>query len=66
MHKHIFSLLRKIIGVILILAGIISGFIPIIQGWILIVAGLLLLGVKKETLKKWFSDTKKRFKKLRF
>ena len=65
MRKHIFSLLRKILGVILIIAGIISGFIPIVQGWLLILAGLLLLGVKKETIRGWVVKVKNWFKKIK-
>lgn len=66
MYKHIILLTKTIVGVILIVIGIISGFIPIIQGWIFIIAGLLLLGVKEETMRKWLSDVKKWFKKLKF
>ena len=64
MYKHIFDLLKKVLGVTLIIIGIISGFIPIIQGWIFILAGLLLLGVKKETIKIWFYKAKKWFTNL--
>lgn len=35
--------LRLTAGVLLIIAGVISGFLPIIQGWMLILAGLALL-----------------------
>ena len=66
MYKYTFDLLKKILGVILIIIGVISGFIPIIQGWIFILAGLLLLGVKKETIKKWANKAKRWFKKLKF
>ncbi len=66
MYKHIFQLFKKIIGVVFILAGIISGFIPIVQGWLLIVAGLLILGVKKETIKNWAMAAKKWSRKLKF
>ena len=62
MHKHLFGLLRKTLGVILIIAGIISGFIPIVQGWLLILAGLLLLGVKKKTIRGWMGKIKNWFK----
>ena len=60
------KILKKILGIILIIIGIISGFIPIVQGWIFIVAGLLLLGVKKETMKKWANKAKNWFRKLKF
>jgi len=58
MYNHLWSILRKILGVILILTGIVFGFIPILQGWILVLAGLLLLGVKKETILKWVGKLK--------
>lgn len=61
-----FGLLKKILGVALIIIGIISGFIPILQGWLFILAGLLLLGVKKETIKKGVRKIKKWIGKLRF
>ncbi|MBI2101105.1 hypothetical protein HYT53_00670 [Candidatus Woesearchaeota archaeon] len=59
-------MLRKIIGIILIIIGVISGFIPIIQGWLFIVAGLLILGVKRETIKEWADKSKKWIKRLKF
>ena len=55
--------LKITLGVILIIIGIISGPIPIVQGWIFIVFGLLLIGVKKETIKKWVGKAKKWIKK---
>ncbi len=64
MYKRIAYLIRIFFGVLLIIAGIIAGFIPIIQGWMLILAGLLLMGVKKETIKKWVKTAKDRIKKL--
>lgn len=66
MYKYLFDLLKKIIGISLIIIGVISGFIPIVQGWLFIVAGLLLLGVKKETIKEWANKAKRGFKKLKF
>ena len=59
MKSQILQLSKKIIGVALILAGIIAGFIPIVQGWALILAGLLILGVRKEAIKKYLSKIKK-------
>ena len=56
--------LKKISGVILIVIGIIGLFLPIIPGVLLIFAGLLLLGVKKESIMKWFD--KKTLKKSLF
>ncbi|HNW92596.1 MAG TPA: PGPGW domain-containing protein [bacterium] len=35
--------LRVTGGILLIIAGIVSGFLPIVQGWLLILAGLALL-----------------------
>lgn len=61
MYKRIKYFIRVLIGIILILAGIISGFIPIVQGWLLILAGLLIIGVKKETIKKWLKKAKQKF-----
>ena len=66
MYKYALDLLKKILGVTLIIIGVVSGFIPIVQGWIFILAGLLLLGVKKETMKKWAHRTKEWFMKLKF
>lgn len=36
--------LRRIAGVLLIIAGIISFFLPVLQGWLFILLGLILLG----------------------
>ena len=66
MYKYLFDLFKKIIGITLIMIGVVSWFIPIIQGWLFIVAGLLILGVKKETIKKWAYKAKRWFKKLKF
>ena len=46
------KILKKIAGIILIVIGVVGLFLPIIQGVLLIFAGLLLLGVKKEQIKK--------------
>ena len=59
------KILKKTIGIILIIIGVISGFIPIIQGWIFILAGLALLGIKKEHIKKFIKKLKNWFKKLK-
>lgn len=59
-------LAKKIAGITLIIIGIVSGFIPILQGWLFILAGLLLLGVKKETIKKGVRKIKKWISKLGF
>ena len=53
------KILKKILGIVLIIIGVIGLFLPIIQGVLLIIAGLLLLGVKKQQISTWF-------KKLRF
>ena len=50
MYKQTFVLLKKILGVILIIIGIIGLFLPIIQGILLIIAGLLLFGVERKTI----------------
>ncbi len=52
------KILKKIAGIILIVIGVVGLFLPIIQGVLLIFAGLLLLGVKKEQIKKWFKNLK--------
>ena len=52
------KILKKILGVILIIIGIIGIFLPILQGVLMIIAGLFLLGVKKEKIKKWISKLK--------
>ena len=53
-----FKIFKKIAGIILIILGIIGLFVPILQGILMIFAGLLLLGVKKEQIKKWFKKMK--------
>ena len=53
-----FKILKKIAGITLIIIGIIGLFVPIIQGILLIFAGLLLLGIKKEQIKKWVKKLK--------
>ena len=52
------KILKRIAGIALIVIGVIGLFLPIIQGILLIIAGLLLLGVKKEEIKKWFRKLK--------
>lgn len=61
MYKYTLQIFKKIVGVTLIIIGIISGFIPLVQGWIFILVGLLLIGVEKETIKKWLGKIKKLF-----
>jgi len=58
--------LKKTLGIILIVIGIIGLFLPIIQGILLIGAGLLLLGVKKEQIREWVSKSKKFIRKPKF
>ena len=48
------KILKNMAGITLIGIGIIGLFIPVLQGILMIIAGLLLLGVKKEQIKKWF------------
>ena len=50
--------LKKIAGITLIIVGIIGLFLPILQGVLMIIAGLLLLGIRKEQIKKWFEKIK--------
>ncbi|MEA2092810.1 MAG: hypothetical protein U9P61_02475 [Patescibacteria group bacterium] len=54
MNKHLSLILRKTIGVILIILGLIGGLIPIplVPFFLLIFVGLSLFGVKKETVEK--------------
>ena len=52
------KIFKKIAGIILIIIGIIGLFLPILQGVLLIIAGMLLLGVKKEQIKKWVKKLK--------
>jgi len=52
------KIFKKIAGITLIVIGVIGLFLPIIQGVLLIFAGLLLLGVKKEQIKKWIKKLK--------
>ncbi|MBI2657362.1 hypothetical protein HYX08_01560 [Candidatus Woesearchaeota archaeon] len=58
MYRHIWRVVRIILGTLLIIAGVIMGFIPILQGWIFVLAGLLLIGVKRKTIKKWLKKAK--------
>lgn len=48
------KILKNMAGITLIGFGIIGLFLPILQGVLLILAGLLLMGVKKEQIRKWF------------
>ncbi len=48
------KILKNIAGITLIGVGIVGLFLPIVQGVLLIIAGLLLMGIKKEQIKKWF------------
>ena len=45
--KEILEIIKKIVGVILIIAGIIGLFLPFFQGVLMIVLGLVLLGNHK-------------------
>ena len=64
MYKQTFVLLKKILGVILIIIGIIGLFLPIIQGALLIIAGLLLFGVKRKTIEKQITKYKQKISNL--
>lgn len=50
--------LKTAAGVLLIILGIIGLFLPILQGILMILAGLMLLGIKKEQVKKWLKKLK--------
>lgn len=50
--------IKKVVGVILIIFGIIGLFLPILQGILMIIAGLSLIGVKKNTIKKYIKKFK--------
>ena len=50
--KKILEIIKKIIGVILIIAGVLGLFLPFFQGILMILLGLALLGNHK--LKNWF------------
>ena len=52
------KILKGIAGVLLIIVGIIGLFLPVIPGTLLVIAGLLILGVKRETMKKCFGKLK--------
>lgn len=45
--KRIFKVIKKIIGITLIIAGIIGLFLPFFQGVLIIILGLILLGNHK-------------------
>lgn len=45
--KRIFKVIKKIIGIILIIAGIIGIFLPFFQGVLMVILGLILLGNHK-------------------
>jgi uncharacterized membrane protein YbaN (DUF454 family) len=44
------SLLRKIIGIILVIIGIFGLIMPIIPGWLFLIPGMLILNVR------WFKN----------
>jgi hypothetical protein len=54
MKQHIFLILKKVIGSILIVLGIIGAFIPIplVPFFLLAVLGLGLIGVNPKTINK--------------
>ena len=59
--KRIFKLIKKIIGIILIIAGIIGLFLPFFQGVLMILLGLVLLGNPK--LEKFATELINKIKK---
>ena len=52
------KILKNIAGVTLIGVGIVGLFVPILQGVLMIIGGLMLLGIKKEQIRKWFEKLK--------
>lgn len=52
------KILKNVAGITLVGFGIIGLFVPILQGVLMIIGGLLLLGVKKEQIRKWFRKIK--------
>lgn len=48
------KILKNIAGIALIGVGVAGLFLPVLQGVLMILAGLLLLGIKKEQIRKWF------------
>ena len=55
--------LRIIAGVLLIIAGIISGFLPVVQGWLLILAGLALLAPHYPPAERLLVKLKEKFRR---
>lgn len=47
------KILKNFAGIALIGVGVVGLFLPVLQGILMIIAGLLLLGVKKEQIKRW-------------
>jgi uncharacterized protein YqgC (DUF456 family) len=54
MSRHLFLILRKIIGLIVIILGLIGTLVPIplVPFFLLIFVGLGIFGLKPETIKK--------------
>ena len=48
------KMIKRLLGVLLIIFGIIGLFVPILQGILMIFGGLSLLGIKKSKIKRWF------------
>jgi len=63
MHRHLFSVLRKIIGSVLIVLGVVGAFIPIpiVPFFLLIFIGLAMLGIKHP----WIDKMKERYERER-
>ena len=57
------SVLRKILGVLLVALGIVGLFLPVLQGVILILLGLYLLGVRPRWLRQRVAAWKARHHK---
>lgn len=51
--RKLARLLRKVVGIILILLGIVGLFLPILQGILFLFLGAAFLGIEKSRLMRW-------------
>lgn len=63
MEKNMKLLLRKILGIVLIIGGILGLFLPFLQGVVMILVGLALLGNGQviQWMKQWFVNVQAYF-----
>lgn len=63
MHQHLYSVLKKITGSILIVLGIVGAFIPIpvVPFFLLVFVGLAMLGIKHP----WIDKMKEKYQRKR-